>query len=159
MESAILAVYLMGDASREGFGSAIFANGRLDYQSGSWAKDFEDESSNWREAKNLTSRVERMGNNNSLTGNEIFLVTDNKVYEGTYYKGHLDSPKLNDLVFRLHWVERRTGAIIHLIHMTGSWMKDSRIDGLLRDDLMVRIMAGVHPLKFLPFDLGADKQS
>ena len=55
VESAILAVYLMGDASREGFGSAIFANKRLDYQSGSWAKDFQDKSSNWREAKNLTS--------------------------------------------------------------------------------------------------------
>ena len=43
--------------------------------------------------------------------------------------------------------------------MAGSWMKDSGIDGLLHGDLMVGIMAGVHLLKFLPFDLGTDKQS
>ena len=43
-----------------------------------------------------------MGVNGSLTSNEIFLVTDNEVYEGTYYKGHLDLPKLKNLVFRLH---------------------------------------------------------
>ena len=100
-----------------------------------------------------------MGNDGSLTGNEIFLVTDNEVYKGTYYKGHSDSPKLNNLVFRLHQVERITGAIIHLIHMVGTRMKFSGIDGLSRGDLMVGMMAGEHPLKFLLFNLGADKRS
>ena len=55
VESAILAVYLMGDASGEDFGSAIFANKMVEYQSGSWAKNFANESSNFREAKNLAS--------------------------------------------------------------------------------------------------------
>ena len=92
-------------------------------------------------------------------GNEIFLVTDKEVYEGNYYKGHLDSPKLNNLVFRLHQVQRVTGAIVHIIRMAGTRMKHSGINGLLCGDLMEGIMAGVHPLKFLSYDLGADKRS
>ena len=38
-------------------------------------------------------------------------------------------------------------------------MKFSGIDGLSRGDLMVGIMTGEDPLKFLPFDLGADDRS
>ena len=38
-------------------------------------------------------------------------------------------------------------------------MKNSGIDALLLGDLMVGIMAGVHSLKFLAFDLGADERS
>ena len=92
-----------------------------------------------------------------LTGSKLLLVTDNKVYEGTYYKGHSDSPKLTNIVFRLHQVEQVTSAIVHVIHMAGTQMKKSRINRLLRGDLMESIMAGGHPLEYLPFNVGADK--
>ena len=108
--------------------------------------------SNWREAKNLTTRVKHMAGEGSLTGNEMFLVTDNGVYEATSYKGHSDSPKLNNLVFRLHQVERVTGAIVHVIQMTVTRMKKSGINGLSHNDLMAGIMARVHPLEYLPLD-------
>ena len=50
-----------------------------------------------------------MGAEGRLEGKELFLVTDNEVFEGTYYKGHSKSPKLNDIVFRLHKLERECG--------------------------------------------------
>jgi hypothetical protein len=41
----------------------------------------------------------------TLFEHEVFVLTDNSVFEGAYYKGHSPSEKLNDIVFRLHKAE------------------------------------------------------
>ena len=77
-----------------------------------------------------------------MTDREIFLLTDNEVFEGTFYKGHSNSRKLNDIIFDLRNVERNTGCLLHVVHIAGTRMKKSGIDGLLRGNLMEGIMRG-----------------
>ena len=107
----------------------------------------------------MTSRAEDLDGQGRLTGKEMFLLTDNDTFEKCYYKGHSTSPKLNDIIFRLHKLERETGAIFHVIHVGGSRMMWVGIDGLSRGDFMTGIMAGKHPLTCLPLHLGANERS
>ena len=153
---SILGVYLWGNASGKGFGTAVFAEGKrigdkgeVDYEAAHWKERCQRESSNWREAHNLTSRVEDLGGQGRLTGKEMFLLTDNDTFEKCYYKGHSSSPKLNNIIFRLHKLEQETGAIFHVIHVAGSRMMWVGIDGLSWGDFMTGIMAGKHPLTCL----------
>jgi hypothetical protein len=82
-------------------------------------------------------------------------MTDNRVFEGAYYKGHLPSAKLNGIVFRLHKAERDGGFILHVLHISGKRMKATGVDGLSRGDLTERMLAGADLFSFLPFNQGA----
>ena len=57
------------------------------------------------EASNLASKFERKGGEGKLNEREIFLLTDNMVFESTFYKGHSSNKKLNEIVFRIRMVE------------------------------------------------------
>ena len=156
----ILATFLMGKASGDGFGSTIIEGGRVEYQAAGWNARSKSESSNWQEAHNLTTQAEQKGAEGCLEGKELFLITNNKVFEATYYKGHSRSPKLNEIVFRLHQLERNTGAVFHVIHVVGTRMMESGVDGLSRRNFMMGIMlASKDPLSFLPFYLGANERT
>ncbi len=48
--------------------------------------------------------------------------------------------------------------MLHVIHISGKWMKASGADGLLRGNLMEGMMAGKDPLLFIPFNRGADNR-
>ena len=48
---------------------------------GSWNVCHEEESSNWREAANLTLRVEELAEAGKLDGKELWIFTDNSMYE------------------------------------------------------------------------------
>lgn len=39
-----------------------------------------------------------MGQTGRLTGKEMFIITDNEVFDKTYYKGNSNPPKLNTIV-------------------------------------------------------------
>jgi hypothetical protein len=101
-------LYMMGDASGKGFGTAVWDDGSLHWESGHFAEAYREESSNFREASNLVIRLEDMEKERKLEQAEIFVFTDNAVFEGTFYKGHSNSKKLNGLVLRIRQVERRT---------------------------------------------------
>ena len=49
-------------------------------------------------------QVEEIVEENKLDNGELFTFTDNQVLEGLLYKGHSNSPKVNDLVLRLQLV-------------------------------------------------------
>ncbi len=49
--------------------------------------------------------------------------------------------------------------MLHIIHISGKWMKASGVDGLLRGDLTEGMMAGRDPLLFIPFNQGAEDRS
>ena len=117
------------------------------------------ESSNVREAENLTDRIERLGNDTALTDHEVFVMTDNTAVEGAYYKGQSPSAKLNDIIFRLHKAERDGGFILHVLHISGKRMKATGVDGLSRGDLTEGMLAGADPFSFLPFNRGADDRA
>jgi hypothetical protein len=65
---------------------------------------------------------------------ELFVFTDNEVFEGTFYKGHSHSPKLNDLVLTMRMMEKNCGCILHIVHIAGTRMKKVEVDGLSRGD-------------------------
>jgi hypothetical protein len=91
-------------------------------------------SSNCTEVENLTNRLEQLVSTGSLKNHEVFLITNNLVFEGAYYKGHLHSRDLSDIVFQVHKAERDGGFVLHVIHILGKWMTASGVDGLLRID-------------------------
>ena len=69
-----------------------------------------------------------------LKGVELFVLTDNLVFESVLYKGTLKSPLLFELVLRLHQVQMRGELILHVIHIAGTHMIEAGIDCLSRGD-------------------------
>ncbi|KAL7525365.1 hypothetical protein ACHAXR_000975, partial [Thalassiosira sp. AJA248-18] len=158
-EKAAVALYLVGDASGQGLGSALWDDGGIQYEAGNWAAHRQDKSSNWREAANLASRVQRLAEQGGIEGREIFVLTDNSVFEGTFYKGHSSNQELHKIVLGLRKMERETGCILHVIHIAGTRMKESGIDGLSRGDFLDGMMKGEDPLQYVPLDKGADERT
>jgi hypothetical protein len=146
----IMAFFVTGDASGSGKGVAVVEQYGVEYKAGPWKMQWRKESSNVREAKNLTDCIKRLGLDTMLADHEVFDMTDNMAFEGAYYKGHSPSAKLNDIVFRLHKAERDGGFILHVLHISGKRMKATGVDGLSRGDLTEGMLAGADPL-LLPF--------
>ena len=89
-----------------------------------WATKWKKETSNWKEGTNLTVRVEELAEEHKLDNGEIFILIDNQVFEGCFYKGNYNSRKRNGLVLRLRLVEMGTVCILHVIHVAGTRMKN-----------------------------------
>ena len=155
----ITAVYLGGDASGRGFGAAVWDDEKLVYSAGSWAKECSEESSNWREAMNLTLKVEELAAKGLLDNKELWIFTDNSTYEGTFFKGYSSSSKLSSIIFRLRMVERKTGCVLHVVHIAGTRMKAAGIDGLSRQDFVEGMMGGVSPWEYIPLNEDAVQRS
>ena len=120
----------------------------MEYEAGPWKMQWRKESSNVREAENLTDRIERLGRDMVLTNHEVFVMTDNTAFEGAYYKGHSPSAKLNDIVFRLHKAKRDGGFVLYVLHISGKRMKATGVDGLSRGNIMEGILAGAPETMF-----------
>ena len=152
--------YLPGDASGSGFGSTVIREDGIEYKAGTWNQDWGEESSNFREAENLVRRIEVLVIKGRLGGREVFVFTDNFVFESTYYKGYSKlSPKLSDIIMLLHKAERDGEIILHVIHVAGTRMKSWVVDGLSRGDLMEVIMGVKDPLSFIPLASGETERS
>ena len=116
-KEGLTALYCPGDAS--GKGRSMKGVGIL-YESGMWTREYAEESSNFREAENLVIRLEKEVKEGDMRGREIFVFTDNAVFESTYYKGYSQSSrKLSDIAFRLHKLrlQREGGLILHVIYI------------------------------------------
>jgi hypothetical protein len=150
---------VIGDASGKAKGNAVVEQYGVDYESGAWNLEWREKSSNCREAKNLTDRLERLVADGALNNHEVFLITDNAAFEGAFYKGHSPARELSDIAFRVHKAQRDGGFVLHVIHISGKRMKASGVDGLSRGDLTEGMMAGKDPLSFIPFNQGADDRS
>jgi hypothetical protein len=155
----VMAFFVIGDASGSGKGVAVVEQYGVEYEAGPWKMQWRKESSNVREAENLTDHIERLGIDTALADHEVFVMTDNTAFEGAYYKGHSPSAKLNNIVFRLHKTERDGGFILHVLHISGKRMKATGVDGLSRGDLTEGMLAGAEPFSFLPFNRGADDRA
>jgi len=109
--------FVIGDASGRAKGAVVVYQHGLDYELGTWLEEWRGKSSNVREAKNLTDRLKRLAaesvglatqvvnrletlnTDNALADHEVFVLTDNSAFEGSYYKGHSTSRELSDIVF------------------------------------------------------------
>ena len=53
-------IYLLGDASGQGFGSGLWDHEGLRYDLENWSTQWKNETSNWENGTNLTIRVEEL---------------------------------------------------------------------------------------------------
>ena len=154
--------YGFGDASGKGRGSTFqgfktvhHPSGHLGpstdviYRVGIWGSDAEDESSNYRELRNLVEDFESEAESGRMRNTEAFLCTDNATAESAFYKGSSSSKLLHDLVLRLHMVALKYSIILHVIHIAGTRMIAQGTDGCSRGVLLEGVMAGHDMLSFL----------
>jgi len=64
-----------------------------------------------------------------LESSEIFLFTDNSTAEGAFFRGTESNRRLFELILNLRKLEHDHGFILHVIHVAGSRMIASGIDG------------------------------
>ena len=79
-------------------------------------------------------------------------MTDNKLFEGQFYKGDYNYQNLNGLVLRLGLIEIGTGCILRVIHVAGTRTKRAGIYGLSQGYLLEGMMTGQKPLEFIPLN-------
>jgi hypothetical protein len=118
-----------------------------------------EESSNFRELRNLVEMIESLVSKGTLAGHELFMFTDNSTAESAFFKGTSSSEKLFDLVLRLRKIEMEGKLFIHLIHVSGTRMISSGVDGLSRGDHNAGVMAGESMLSFVPLSQNAAERS
>ena len=113
------ASYVVGDASGVGFGSTSWKSSdeKLKATVGLWNdKTSQESSSNFREAANLVLNLKNMLESEELSrGSEVFIFTDNFVFERTFYKGSSNSKLLHDIVIELRGMEMKGDIIVHVV--------------------------------------------
>jgi len=160
-QGVVTVTYGFGDASGLGFGSSIDIDGEtIRVRTGTWPWTISEEaSSNWRELKNLVEAIKDMALEGRLEGKELFMFTDNSVAERAYFKGTSKSRRLFELVLELRKLEMMGTFKLHLIHVAGTRMIESGIDGLSRGDFNTGVMTGRSILDYVPLAFSAVERS
>ena len=147
--------YGFGDASQTGFCTNFQIDSTIHYRYGHWCDETSEESSNYRELKNLVDGLEQQVKAGRIVGAEVFLFTDNSTAESVYFKGNSSSRKLFELMLRLRKLEMDASLILHVVHVAGSRMIEEGGDGGSRGDLSQGVMAGRPILEYIPLHLSA----
>jgi hypothetical protein len=129
------------------------------WRSGAWNGSMPEESFNFRELRNLVEMIESLVAKQTLNGHELFMFTDNSTAESAFFKGTSSSEKLFDLVLRLRKTEMEGNLFIHLVHVAGTRMILSGVDGLSRGDHNTGVMAGESMSSFVPLSQNASERS
>ena len=77
---------------------------------------------------------------------ELFVFTNNLLFESVFYKGTSKSLLLFEIVIRLHQVQIKEELILHILHIEGKRVEKSGIDGLSRGNNMGGVMRGLQTL-------------
>ena len=85
-------------------------------------------------------------------GSEVFVFTDNRVMESTYFKGSSSSSKLHELIVELRKMEMEGQFIIHIIWVAGTRMIKQGADALSRGEFSNPAMVGPKFLDLLPLN-------
>ena len=152
-------IYGFGDASGTGFGSSLQTNSGLSYRVGVWLGEEENESSNFKEFKNVVESLEDEGEAERLGNCKVFFCTDNSTVEAAIHKGASTSEKLHALVVRFLCLQSKYGIDVTVSHVSGKRMIAEGADGLSRGLLNEGVMAGESILSFVPFHLSAVERS
>jgi hypothetical protein len=154
--------WIFGDASGPGFGDSDWADEAEEVEEvndilvdfGLWKTDIATKStSNQREFMNIVRIVEKLDDNGEIDqGTEFWIFTDNFFTEACFYKGGdgIKSQPIMDLVLRLHKVQMKGNAFIHVVWVSGKRMIAQGTDGLSRGDLTTGVMRGMPMLDFVP---------
>jgi hypothetical protein len=152
-------IYGFGDASGTGFGSSVQTHFGLSYRVGVWLGEEENETSNFKEFKNVVECLEEEGEAKRLTNCKVFFCTDNSTVEAAIYKGASSSEKLHALVVRFLCLQSKYGIMVTVSHVSGKRMIAEGADGLSRGLLNEGVMAGESIISFVPFHLSAVDRS
>ena len=147
--------YGFGDASKTDFCTNFEIDSIIQYRYGHWCDETSEESSNYRELKNLIDGLEQQIKAGRIVGAEVFLFTDNSTAEAVYFKGNSTSKKLFELMLRLRKLEMDASLILHVVHVAGTRMIAEGGDGGSRGDLTQGVMAGKPILDYIPLHLTA----
>jgi hypothetical protein len=129
------------------------------FRHGVWGKDADDESSNFKELRNLVEALEEGAASGELHNSEVFIFTDNSTAESVFYKGNTTGKRLFELVLRLRRLEMDGSCILNMIHVAGARMIQQGTDRLSRGLLSEGVMAGGNMLSFIPLNEGAMERS
>ena len=151
--------YGFGDASGNGFGSAVQCHKGLSICMGVWGKDEQSESSNFREFENMVATLEGEGRKQNLQDTMLFFFTDNSTVEGAIYKGTSASPKLLDLVIRFIALQSHYDTQIMVSHVSGKRMIAQGADGLSRGAENEGVLRGKDMMSFIPLHLSPFERS
>jgi hypothetical protein len=142
VEGAYYVAYGAGDASGEGFGASIHPLGlRPLLRHGFWCTEAAEESSNWREFRNLLDAVRVEAESGRLVGCELWLATDNSTAASAYYKGTTSSEKLQNMVTELRALTLKGNFVLNVFHIAGTRMIQIGIDGLSRGEMQLGALA------------------
>jgi hypothetical protein len=150
-----MAFYGFGDALSLCFGASIMRPDGLHTRYGIWPQDVENESSNYRELRNLVDTVEDEIEAGYLKDSEVWLFMDNSMAESCFHKGSSSSRALHDLVVKLKRLELEVGFSLFVVHVAGTRMIAQGTDGLLQGVLLEGVMIGNDMLHFVPLAQGA----
>ena len=117
-------------------------------------------SSNFLELSNLVETLEKEYESGDLRNVELFLCTDNIVYELAFCKGNSNSQQLSNLVLRLRKLQLKSNFKVHVLHAAGSRMIEQGTDGLSRG-LLFEGLVGERKdfLTYLPLNKSALERS
>jgi len=151
--------YGIGDASGTSFGSLFEKDGFIQFECGQWCTESSEESSNWRELKNVVEAIIGFVKRHELHGSEIFIFTDNSTAEAAFWKGSSTSEKLFELVLELRKLEMDHSLHLHVVHVSGRRMIKQGMDSLSRGDHSQGSMNRELMRSFIPLHLTAFERS
>jgi hypothetical protein len=142
IQGAAYVAYGAGDASGEGFGANIHPLGLPPLlRHGFWCTEQSEQSSNWRELRNLVDAVRLEAESGRLAGRELWLATDNATAASAYYRGAAGSPKLHELVTELRLLTLAGNFVLSVFHIAGTRMIEIGVDGLSRGEKHIGALA------------------
>lgn len=150
---------VVGDASGEAKGALLCRAGKVEYVTAEWTESAKQQSSNWREATNLVDRIEELAEDEDTRDMEVIILTDNEVFERTFWKGSSTVELLHETILRLRKTAMRSRLRALVYHISGERMKRIGVDGLSRGDMYEGVLAGGDPLDYVPFNEGANARS
>ena len=128
---------------------------KVHYRIGTWNREENPHSSNWREFENLVSSVEDTGKQKLLQQSIVALATDNEVVEAALHKGNFSDEKLFDLVLRLRCAEMKYSTKLLVSHVAGKRMMAQGLDGVSRGKLRSGLSIGEDMLSYFPWGKSA----
>ena len=131
---------------------------RVTFVHGQWATEICEMSSNFRELINLVKAIKRLVEDGTLEGCELFMFTDNSTAEAAFSRGNSSSEALFEAMLELKKLEMDGHLLIHLVHVAGTRMIESGVDGLSRADKTAGVMKGESMMNYVPLHLAPQER-
>lgn len=166
-----MVIYGYADAAKVGFGASLKRTQNLPhvtplitnkegikYRIGTWEKDAEETSSNFKEFENVVTTLEDEEPSGSLDHSLVIMATDNSTVEAALYKGNSSNERLFDLIIRFRTLELRTGSRFIVTYIPGDRMKAQGTDGLSRGHMREGVSLGECMEQFCPWGKSAPQR-